>query len=56
MHVKQESFFVILKANNRSAISEYFGIRRGTFGVEWKIITVLNNEEFLQRNKQLADA
>tara|TARA_Y100000589_G_C27023925_1_gene576092 strand:- start:206 stop:376 length:171 start_codon:yes stop_codon:yes gene_type:complete len=56
MHVKQESFFVILKANNRSAISEHFGIRRGTFGVEWKIITVLNNEEFLQRNKQLADA
>ena len=48
--------FVILKADNHLAISEHFGIWRAKFGVEWKITAVLNDEEVIQRNKQVADA
>ena len=48
--------FVMLKADNHLAISEHFGIWRAKFGVEWKITAVLNDEEVIQRNKQVADA
>ena len=48
--------FVIFKADNHLAISEHFGIWRAKFGVELKITAVLNDEEVIQRNKQVAEA
>ena len=48
--------FVTFKADNNLAISEHFGVWRAKFGLEWKIIALLNNEEVIQRNKQVADA
>ena len=48
--------FVTLKADNHLAISEHFGVWRAKFGLEWNITPVLNDEEVIQRNKQVADA
>ena len=48
--------FVIFKAANHLAISEHFGVWRAKFGVEWNISAVLNDEEVIKRNKQVADA
>ena len=48
--------FVTLKADNHLAISEHFGVWRAKFGLEWNITAVLNDEEVIQRNKQVADA
>ena len=44
------------KADNHLAISEYFGVWRAEFGLEWNITAVLNDDEFIQRNKQVANA
>ena len=48
--------FVTLKADNHLEISEHFGVWRAKFGLEWNITSVLNDEEVIQRNKQVADA
>ena len=48
--------FVIFKADNHLAISEHLGVWRAKFGVEWNITAVLNDEEVIKRNKQVADA
>ena len=48
--------FVIFKADSHLAISEHFGVWRAKFGVEWNITSVLNDEEVITRNKQVADA
>ena len=48
--------FVTFKADNHLAISEHFGVWRAKFGLEWNITAVLNDEEVIQRNKQVADA
>ncbi len=48
--------FVTFKAGNHLAISENFGVWRAKFGLEWNITAVLNDEEVIQRNKQVADA
>ena len=48
--------FVTFKAGNHLAISEHFGVWRAKFGLEWNITAVLNDEEVIQRNKQVADA
>ena len=48
--------FVTFKADNHLAISEYFGVWRAKFGLEWNITAVLNDDEFIQRNKQVANA
>ena len=48
--------FVIFKADSHLAISEHFGVWRAKFGVEWNITAVLNDEEVIKRNKQVADA
>ena len=48
--------FVTFKADNHLAISEHFGVWRARFGLEWNITAVLNDEEVIQRNKQVADA
>ena len=44
------------KADNHLAISEHFGVWRAKFGLEWNISAVLNDEEVIQRNKQVAEA
>ena len=48
--------FVTFKADNHLAISEHFGVWRTKFGLEWNTTPVLNDEEVIQRNKQVADA
>ena len=48
--------FVTFKADNHLAISEHFGVWRAKFGLEWNITAVLNDEEVIQRNKQVGDA
>ena len=48
--------FVTFKADNHLAISEHFGVWRAKFGLEWNITAVLNDYEFIQRNKQVANA
>ena len=48
--------FVIFKADSHLAISEHFGVWRAKFGVEWNITAVLNDDEVIKRNKQVADA
>jgi len=48
--------FVILKVDNHLTILEHFGIWRAKFGDERKIRAVLNDEEVIQRNKQVAEA
>ena len=48
--------FVTLKADNHLAISEHFGVWRAKFGLKWNITAVLNDEEIIQRNKQIAGA
>ena len=48
--------FVTFEADNHLAISEHFGVWRAKFGLEWNITPVLNDEEVIQRNKQVADA
>ncbi len=45
--------FVIFKADNHLAISEYFGVWRAKFGLEWNMTAVLNDEKVIQRNKQV---
>ena len=44
------------KADNHLAISEHFGVWRAKFGFKWNITAVLNDEEVIQRNNQVADA
>ena len=48
--------FVIFKADNHLAISQHFGVWRAKFGLDWNITAVLNDDEVIQRNKQVADA
>ncbi len=48
--------FVNFKAYNHLAISQHFGMRRAKFGLDWNITAVLNDDEVIQRNKQVADA
>ena len=48
--------FVTFKADNHLEISKHFGVWRAKFGLEWNITAVLNDEEVIQRNKQVADA
>ena len=48
--------FVTFKADNHLAISEHFGVWRAKFGLEWNITAVLNDDEVIQRNKQVANA
>ena len=48
--------FVTFKADNHLAISEHFGVWRAKFCLEWNINAVLNDEEVIQRNKQVTDA
>ena len=48
--------FVTFKADNHLAISEHFRVWRAKFGLEWNITAVLNDYEFIQRNKQVANA
>jgi len=38
------------------AISQHFGVWRAKFGLDWNITPVLNDDEVIQRNKQVADA
>ena len=48
--------FVTFKADNHLAISEHFGVWRAKFDLEWNITAVLNDEEVIQRNKQVVGA
>ena len=48
--------FVTFKADNHLAISQHFGVWRAKFGLDWNITAVLNDDEVIQRNKQVADA
>ena len=48
--------FVTCKAGNHLAISQHFGVWRAKFGLDWNITAVLNDDEVIKRNKQVADA
>ena len=55
VHVPQNGeVFVKWKADNHLKMAEHFGICRAKFGVEWNLIPVFNDEEFILRNNQLA--
>ena len=47
--------FVTFKADNHLAISQHFGVWRAKFGLNWNITAVLNDDEMIQINKQVAD-
>ena len=47
--------FVTFKADNHLAISEHFGVWRAKLSLEWNITAVLNDEEVILSNKQLAE-
>ena len=48
--------FVNFKADNHLAISKHFGMWRAKFGLDCNITAVLNDDEVIERNKQVADA
>ena len=48
--------FVTFKADSHLAISQHFGVWRAKFGLDWNITAVLNDNEVIQRNKQVAGA
>ena len=48
--------FVAFKADSHLVISKHFEVWRVKFGLDWNITAVLNDDEVIQRNKQVADA
>ena len=44
------------KADSHLAISKHFGVWRAKFGLYWNITAVLNDDDVIQRNKQVAEA
>ena len=48
--------FVTFEADNHFAISKHFGVRRAKFVLDRNISAVLDDDEAIQRNKQVADA
>ena len=48
--------FVAFKADSHLAIFQYFEVWRTKFGLDWNITAVLNDDEVIQRNKDVSDA